>query len=64
MPAKPAKSNIALLTEGQSYIQRAKKARREQIEEIKFDDETRRSVLPFSHRSAQTHAGPVVSENG
>lgn len=35
------KSNIALLTEGQGYIQRAKKARREQIEEIKFDDSAR-----------------------
>ena len=42
---RPAKSNVALLTEGQSYIHRAKKARREQIEEIKFDDESRRSVV-------------------
>lgn len=40
------KSNIALLTEGASYIQRAKKARQDQVAEIKFDDEARRSVLP------------------
>lgn len=38
------KSNIALLTEGQSYIQRAKKARQDQVEEIKFDDSARRYV--------------------
>ncbi|WWC69288.1 uncharacterized protein I206_103226 [Kwoniella pini CBS 10737] len=45
------KSNVALLTEGAKYIQRAKKARREQIEEIKFDDEARREWLTgFSKR--------------
>jgi len=48
MTTRPDKSNIALLTEGQSYIQRAKKARRDRIEEIKFDDAARRSV-PFTH---------------
>lgn len=42
MPATKAKSNVALLTEGAAYIQRAKKARKEQVEEIKFDDEARR----------------------
>ncbi|WWC89750.1 uncharacterized protein L201_004676 [Kwoniella dendrophila CBS 6074] len=45
------KSNVALLTEGAGYIQRAKKARREQVEEIKFDDEARRDWLTgFSKR--------------
>jgi ribosomal RNA-processing protein 17 len=44
MSGSSKKSNIALLTEGQAYIQRAKKARKEQVEEIKFDDEARRSV--------------------
>jgi hypothetical protein len=38
------KSNVALLTEGAAYIQRAKKARREQIEDVKFDDDARRLV--------------------
>ena len=38
--SKP-KSNVALLTEGQGYIQRAKKERRDQVEEIKFDDVAR-----------------------
>jgi hypothetical protein len=38
------KSNIALLTEGASYIARAKKARQDQVAEIKFDDEARRFV--------------------
>lgn len=42
-PAK--KSNIELLTQGASYIQRAKQARRDQIEDIKFDDDARRFVL-------------------
>lgn len=42
MPATKSKTNVALLTEGASYIQRAKKARKEQVEEIKFDDEARR----------------------
>lgn len=36
------RSNISLLTEGADYIQRAKKARQGQVEEIKFDDEARR----------------------
>lgn len=45
MTSRHAKSNIALLTEGETYIQRAKKLRREQIESIEFDDEARRSVL-------------------
>jgi len=40
----PPKNNIALLTEGQAYIQRAKKARQDQVEEIKFDDAARRFV--------------------
>ncbi|WVR05403.1 hypothetical protein IAU60_002418 [Kwoniella sp. DSM 27419] len=45
------KSNVALLTEGADYIRRAKKARREQVEEIKFDDEARREWLSgFSKR--------------
>jgi ribosomal RNA-processing protein 17 len=39
------KNNIALLTEGQGYIQRAKKARQDQVEEIKFDDSARRYVF-------------------
>jgi hypothetical protein len=38
------KNNVALLTEGQAYIQRAKKARQDQVEEIKFDDAARRCV--------------------
>jgi len=42
MSKNKSKSNIALLTEGASYIQRAKKERREQVESIKFDDEARR----------------------
>ncbi|WWC60956.1 uncharacterized protein I303_103533 [Kwoniella dejecticola CBS 10117] len=50
MMSRP-KSNVELLTEGAKYIQRAKKARREQIEEIKFDDEARREWLTgFSKR--------------
>lgn len=36
------RSNVALLTEGADYIKRAKKARQDQVEEIKFDDEARR----------------------
>ena len=36
------KTNVERLTEGASYIARAKKARKEQVEEIKFDDEARR----------------------
>lgn len=48
MPTTKAKSNVALLTEGAAYIQRAKKARKEQVEEIKFDDEARRwAIWPF-----------------
>ena len=35
------KSNIALLTEGAGYIQRAKKARQDQVESVKFDDAAR-----------------------
>ncbi|OWZ63459.1 hypothetical protein AYX15_04575 [Cryptococcus neoformans] len=51
MPATKSKTNVALLTEGASYIQRAKKARKEQVEEIKFDDEARREWLTgFSKR--------------
>ncbi|KIR32841.1 ribosomal RNA-processing protein 17 [Cryptococcus deuterogattii MMRL2647] len=51
MPTTKAKSNVALLTEGAAYIQRAKKARKEQVEEIKFDDEARREWLTgFSKR--------------
>jgi ribosomal RNA-processing protein 17 len=42
MSGSSKKSNIALLTEGAAYIQRAKKARRDQVEEIKFDDDARR----------------------
>ncbi|ODN83274.1 hypothetical protein L202_01446 [Cryptococcus amylolentus CBS 6039] len=50
-PASKQKSNVALLTEGASYIQRAKKARKDQVEEIKFDDEARREWLTgFSKR--------------
>ncbi|EIW70002.1 hypothetical protein TREMEDRAFT_18182, partial [Tremella mesenterica DSM 1558] len=45
------KTNVALLTEGAKYIQRAKKERREQVEEIKFDDGARRDWLTgFSKR--------------
>lgn len=36
------RSNVSLLTEGASYIRRAKKARQEQVEEVKFDDSARR----------------------
>ncbi|ORY28293.1 hypothetical protein BCR39DRAFT_535334 [Naematelia encephala] len=52
MSSRPIKrSNVSLLTEGQAYINRAKKVRREQIEEIKFDDEARREWLSgFSKR--------------
>jgi ribosomal RNA-processing protein 17 len=42
MSKNKSKSNIALLTEGASYIARAKKERREQVESIKFDDDARR----------------------
>lgn len=35
------RSNVSLLTEGAKYIKRAKKAREEQVEEIKFDDSAR-----------------------
>lgn len=38
----PKRSNVSLLTEGAAYFQRAKKARVEQVEEIKFDDAARR----------------------
>lgn len=38
------KSNVALLTEGAAYIRRAKKARQDQVEEVKWDDEGRRCV--------------------
>ena len=54
MTSKSGKSNVALLTEGQSYIQRAKKARREQIEEIKFDHDARRCVFLSSEPSRCT----------
>lgn len=37
----PKRSNVSLLTEGAAYIQRKKKARQDQVEEIKFDDEAR-----------------------
>lgn len=48
--SKP-KSNIALLTEGAAYIRRAKAARQDQVEEIKFDDEARKEWLTgFSKR--------------
>lgn len=40
----PKRSNVSLLTEGAAYIQRKKKARQDQVEEIKFDDEARRCV--------------------
>ncbi|WWD16102.1 hypothetical protein CI109_100527 [Kwoniella shandongensis] len=51
MSRPKTKSNVALLTEGAAYIARAKKARREQVEEIKFDDEARREWLTgFSKR--------------
>ncbi|WVQ98903.1 hypothetical protein IAU59_006034 [Kwoniella sp. CBS 9459] len=51
MSSNKGKSNIALLTEGADYIRRAKKARKEQVEEIKFDDEARREWLTgFSKR--------------
>ena len=49
------KSNIALLTEGQSYIRRAKKAREDQVEEIKFDDSARRFVSHV-HSPHTTHS--------
>jgi ribosomal RNA-processing protein 17 len=45
MSKNKSKSNVALLTEGQSYIARAKKERREQVESIKFDDDARRLAL-------------------
>jgi len=51
MSKNKSKSNVALLTEGQSYIARAKKERREQVESIKFDDDARRlahSVVPWT----------------
>jgi ribosomal RNA-processing protein 17 len=38
----PPKSNVALLTEGADYIRRAKKARQDQVEAVKWDDENRR----------------------
>lgn len=41
----PKRSNVSLLTEGAAYIQRKKKARQDQVEEIKFDDEARRCVI-------------------
>jgi hypothetical protein len=45
------KSNVELLTEGASYIQRAKRARKDQIAEVKFDDDARREWLTgFSKR--------------
>lgn len=60
MPATKSKTNVALLTEGASYIQRAKKARKEQVEEIKFDDEARRwaiwSFKPCSISSSEDEA--------
>jgi hypothetical protein len=46
MSKNKSKSNVALLTEGQSYIARAKKERREQVESIKFDDDARRLAYP------------------
>lgn len=39
------RSNVSLLTEGERYFQRAKRARQDQIDEIKFDDTARRSVI-------------------
>jgi ribosomal RNA-processing protein 17 len=47
MSKNKSKSNVALLTEGQSYIARAKKERREQVESIKFDDDARRLAVPL-----------------
>ncbi|ORX33722.1 nucleolar protein 12-domain-containing protein [Kockovaella imperatae] len=45
------KSNIELLTEQHKYVQKARKARAEQIESIKFDDDARREWLSgFSKR--------------
>lgn len=45
------KSNIALLTEGAAYIKRAKAARQDQVDSIKFDDEARKEWLTgFSKR--------------
>jgi ribosomal RNA-processing protein 17 len=45
------RSNVELLTEGASYIQRAKKARKDQVEAVKFDDDARREWLTgFSKR--------------
>jgi ribosomal RNA-processing protein 17 len=45
------KSNIALLTEGAAYIKRARAARQEQVDEIKFDDDARKEWLTgFSKR--------------
>jgi len=48
MSKNKSKSNVALLTEGQSYIARAKKERREQVESIKFDDDARRLAHFYS----------------
>lgn len=36
------RSNVELLTQGADYIRRAKKARQDQVDEIKFDDTARR----------------------
>lgn len=55
------RSNIALLTEGQSYIQRAKKARREQITEIKFDDDARRCACS---QGLDSDSADLCAENG
>lgn len=45
------KSNVELLTEGAAYIQRAKRARQDQVESVSFDDEARREWLTgFSKR--------------
>ena len=45
------RSNVELLTEGASYIQRAKRARQDQVETVKFDDDARREWLTgFSKR--------------
>lgn len=48
----PAKSNTTLLTEGASYIRRAKHARKEPaVEKVVFDDDARREYLTgFSKR--------------
>jgi ribosomal RNA-processing protein 17 len=49
----PAKSNVALLTEGASYIRRAKNARKGEpaVEKVVFDDDARREYLTgFSKR--------------